>query len=796
LEDLCAELKAEELAIDAGYSRFSKKLEDTPFGETEIGVSLLNRALPKFTNALPHLLVNLSRHTPSAHALLLKLTPLEIGVITIKRALGYCHDPAPWPYIRVCRAIGGDLCHQASYNEFRKHNSKLLPYILQELKSQSYVHRARVLNWYFGRFNTRHVLSEELRIHLGIKLLETLVESTGLVEIKRGPQSEYRLEFAEDTLKWILKTKLKCAALDPVVDPMLIPPMNWHGLYRGGFLLNGIAMAFPFIRTSSMSLALSESYDLTRAYNTANILQATPWRVNSYIWQVMQQALECGGLVPATPNLSGIMPPDKPWDDSQEPDRAMLLAWKQDAAKAYTAEHSEKTRRIQFFRKHRLAERLAKLPAFYFCWSTDFRGRFNVIQPWVNPQSDDLGKALLEFARGKPLGDTGFLHLCIHMANEWGYDKCSYRDRIMWCSQHSQQILQSVADPVDYTWWTQADKPWQFLAACKVWADAMRGLDVVSHLPVSSDGSCNGFQHLSAMLRDFDGGSAVNVVGDAGVKPLDSVPQDVYSIVLEQTRRILSDQGVTKWDPHLDRKLIKRNVMTSPYSVTIEGMKDQLRNELLSRGVDDKELLFACRELALVVAKAREQRLANAMSAMEYLKAIAKACNALKIPVVWTTPAGFTVIQYYRTYKKRRVDLVTGSTRVQLQLNGEPQALDTHKQCLGIAPNFVHSLDACHLTMTLEKSHAAGILDYAMVHDSYATHACDLQVFGRCLREAFYELYTTDVLRELKDQTERRLPEGTKISLPDVPQQGTLDLSGVLSSPHFFNNWIPEDNKE
>src|SRR6059036_1026907 len=45
-----------------------------------------------------------------------------------------------------------------------------------------------------------------------------------------------------------------------------------------------------------------------------------------------------------------------------------------------------------------------------------------------------------------------------------------------------------------------------------------------SHLPVSMDGTCNGYQHLSAMGRDPIGGRATNLV------PADE-PEDIYQEV-------------------------------------------------------------------------------------------------------------------------------------------------------------------------------------------------------------------------------------------------------------------------
>ena len=87
------------------------------------------------------------------------------------------------------------------------------------------------------------------------------------------------------------------------------------------------------------------------------------------------------------------------------------------------------------------------------------------------------------------------------------------------------------------------------------------------------DGTCNGLQIFSLLLRDEIGGVGVNLV------PTEQ-PQDIYQRVADETtselRRILetspaSEEGVwaERWlQSGVDRKLCKRPVMTLPYGVT------------------------------------------------------------------------------------------------------------------------------------------------------------------------------------------------------------------------------------
>jgi len=74
-------------------------------------------------------------------------------------------------------------------------------------------------------------------------------------------------------------------------------------------------------------------------------------------------------------------------------------------------------------------------------------------------------------------------------------------------------------------------------------------------------------------------------------------------------------------------------------------------------------------------------------------------------------------------------------------------------------------------------------LHFSAVHDSYWTHACDIEKMNSVLRESFIELYNRPLLEELKQRWEMRYPS---IPFPDIPDQGDLDLNDVRSAPYFF----------
>jgi DNA-directed RNA polymerase len=131
----------------------------------------------------------------------------------------------------------------------------------------------------------------------------------------------------------------------------------------------------------------------------------------------------------------------------------------------------------------------------------------------------------------------------IHGANLFGYDKAALAERIDWVSERQELIARTAHDPFADRWWTEADKPWSFLSWVMEYGAYLDGGDgFVSTLPVSVDGSCNGLQHFSAMLRDPVGGAAVNLV------PSDR-PSDIYQRVADVVIEKLQRDGAARSTP-------------------------------------------------------------------------------------------------------------------------------------------------------------------------------------------------------------------------------------------------------
>jgi len=536
--------------------------------------------------------------------------------------------------------------------------------------------------------------------------------------------------------------------------------------------------------------------DLSQELKCVNALQRTAFKINQPVLEVIRHFWDQGNALAGLPNRDNLTPPPYPFDrnpdELSEYEYEQFRKWKRDRKVVFDDNNRNISKRIAVERTIQLAEAYEKYPAFWFVWQCDFRGRKYPVGEFMTPQSADWAKALMTFADGVPIEtNQDAVWLAIHGANCFGIDKVSLLDRELWAYSHTQDAIDVAENPYDNRWWTEADEPWQFLAWCYEWAGySQEGAGFVTHLPCAADGSVNGLQHLSAILRDARGGKAVNLT------PSDS-PEDLYSDVAKlTTQRIEADaadgneMAVAVLKMGITRKHTKRSCMIVPYSGTLFACKDYIA-EAVKESLDGQEPpwgvdshMEAINYIAGHVWASIQGVVSSAKEVMDFLKNIGRICAKENKAMEWITPSGFLGRQAYPEMEKSRIKTNIDGNVISLSFQRALQdSISLNRSVNGASPNFIHSLDASALTLTVNKCVDAGIEDFAMVHDSYGTHSPNMPLLSNLLREAFVEMYEEhDVLQELKDYVSLSV-EG---DLPEVPAKGTLDIREVLKSPYFF----------
>jgi DNA-directed RNA polymerase len=431
---------------------------------------------------------------------------------------------------------------------------------------------------------------------------------------------------------------------------------------------------------------------------------------------------------------------------------------------------------------------------FYFPYQLDFRGRAYPIPQVFNPQSDDMGRALIKFAIGKKLGSKGEYWFKVHLANTYGKDKESFDDRVAWVNKNERYFPKTPKEALKTTWWWTAEKPWRFLAACFEWAkDRDDPKNFKSYLPIAMDGTCNGLQHLSAIGRDKEGGRATNLSGNK--------PEDIYQQVADKLFSQVQDdyrngkpEAAIDWykrrkkflkNGKIDRKIAKQATMATPYGVTQYGIAKALRLEGFAEGLEDpgegskylakkldKDAIPAVVEKAIEIKKWLQDEVVGVLGHKKYNR----GC-------FWRTPTDLRIVQEYREPKKTEVRIGKRGRRFTIYREDPKGKVNVKKQKQQIVANFVHSMDAAHMMLTVNELHKKGLQSFAMIHDSYGVHACDVTLMRRILREQFVRIYKQPILKRFFKELCKANPN---IKLEYPPSQGKLKIEKVLKSKYFF----------
>jgi len=632
-------------------------------------------------------------------------------------------------------------------------------------------------------------------IVLGLKLIELSTGIFKVVTLKRAKRTETLIEPTKRFRAWLDALNTQCEVLLPEYLPCVIEPKDWEDLEGGGYHTRAFAYPLGLVKTRSREhKKLLKQADLTLVYEAVNAVQRTAWRVNTRILEVANHLIAQGNGLAGLPEDDHQTPP-RP--DDYETNEDAKKAWRAACRHVYDKNASLTGQRIGAYKTLNMAREFADYEAIYFPHQLDFRGRIYPVVSYLQPQGTDLAKGLLEFSEGDPITDDEARDwLAIHGANCWGLDKVAFRERLQWVRENEQRIMEAADEPLDNLWWAEADSPFCFLAWCVEWHALLqaeqRGEVFISKIPVAMDGSCNGLQHYSAMLRDPVAGKAVNLL------PSDA-PQDIYATVAQRVTARLEAALVgedeeaasmaAKWlEFGICRKITKRPVMVLPYGGTFSSCMDYVYEAVLERGNAPYpiiELRKAASWLASHVWVAIGEVVISARLAMDWLKKTARLAVTNGSFLAWEAPTGFPVYQFYPHREERRIDTALFGARFQPRyFEDKPDIPDKVRQTGGVAPNFVHSLDASALAFTVVEAHRQGMTKFAMIHDSYGTTAAQTARLAAILRDQFIKMYEN--LEALELFFHATVPDEAHKDIPPRPFIGGLDLNEIRASPYFF----------
>lgn len=844
------ELESKEDAFNRYMSNRNKAIKEGTLGAMGATKVLISEAIPVFSKYLDKWFAKVDsgkcgkRHVMAS--LIKDLTSEEIAFITLRVTLENSMGRISLSNLgsKIGEAIEDEVRYKMVVNsldkkELGQFQSGLNKRIAMQFKRR-YVLAKESLLADEKRLAKWNKWSATNRANIGITLAEMLIVSTRIASLEKhltkAGNVAYNVSVDPDIVNYIEHQDKETATLLFTNRPMVIPPKPWTSPFDGGYLIN-LKKPVQLVRVKSKDCQdIYGEVDMPNVYKAVNAIQSTAWRINQRVLEVAN-ALCSWSHIPESLDMPTAEPAEPPMRPAEADDNEEVhKEWKRQMVHYYQEDNARKSKRILVNGLLAIANDYKEDPEIYFPHNLDFRGRVYPLTK-LSPQCNDFGKSLIEFAHGVPLGTNGHTWLALQGGNTYGLDKKPFEDRIAWVYENAEMIVNIAENPLEDLRWCEADSPWEFLAFCFEWNDYLKtGESYVSHLPVAFDGSCSGLQHFSAMLRDEVGGEAVNLVPDDKV-------HDIYNIVAEKVKELLKrdlsegtiDEMVTgedgaylkkgtksmarEWlDLGITRKVTKRPTMTLCYGASKFGFADQILEDTIYPALSKNPIAFSkpsqsARYMAGLIWEALKGVVVKAVEAMDWLQTASgllaqdKDINGNNLPTFWVTPAGFPVRQQYKKFSVSRIKtFVTGNievkdlsgneenevleegTSIRSHFNKETDEIDSRKQKQGIAPNYVHSMDASHLMLTVCSCVDKGVESFAMIHDSYGAPAGHGDIMFTTVREVFVNTYSeNDVLQDLHDHIENLLSPKKAEKLPAAPIKGNLNLELVKESMYAFS---------
>ena len=626
-----------------------------------------------------------------------------------------------------------------------------------------------------NRFSVGHFV---LEVAAGINLINYFS--------KRNPrtnklQGHYRL--SDELQVEAIKHQTYIEERTVIKEPLVCTPKDWElqeGIARknisGGYYQDWFKRDLNLCRGYT-----SDTRFGSEAINLLNTLGRTAWNIDKGIYDEGMKCLEKDisigkfKAVIRDPIIDQSMPQnivDKGKTDQEYKD------WKSTKSTAIEL-HRQSINKARSSRiSLMLAHKFIKEPRFYLSWSCDYRGRMYSQQPLLDQQKNDFQKALVIFADGCKLDESGKEYAAQALGAAFNGSKTAYEERSKWTYENDLIIRAVAEDPIRMSsTWEGCDEPWQFVQLCKEWNRVVLTKEKpLWNVAIGADATASGLQLLSAMRRDPKGMEFTNLLAP---RSSSEPPRDAYKEVLRIARQMVYKNPETAWMvEHLeDRQLGKVVLMKKVYGAAYGTNRYEIKEEFIKQGKYPNPInKEALSQITNVLRDASKEVFPMAFQALTWIKKLIKAGQENgSTSFTWTTPNLDSIHLNKVEYETERIDS-SFVGRISIPLD-EVKNPNFTRMKSSIAPDFVHSYDAAVLKSAFQDWHKP----LAVIHDQIKVLPNDMDTAKERIRKAFVHVCSGDPLARLADDL-----GVTAEQLPRL-KQGTGRLEDVLDSAYMFN---------
>ena len=769
------QLNHERDAIAQGLKRLrdnTKNLEEKSYASASIyGISTIDALLPLVVNRIKETNKRIHEgHTgqlfKQIHQYLADVEPLAAAAIACKITIDKVFSVKEGSnYLtRISEAIGKAVENECQMRHYERH----APGLLETLK-KNYWHRSIgtdqkvvVIQTLMNRYEVQkwNTWGATNRVRLGGWLLDCLLETSKWFEVKTvrvGRKTNNHVVPTPEFMAIKDEVMYNAELFSPLAWPMLIEPNDWSPDRPGGYLLNEVMKGHDMVRRSESSPIQGE-----KPYAFLNKIQKVAYTLNPFIVEVAEILQEKGTSVGKFKPIHNHDLPNKPVDIAEN--EIARKKYRREAAEVLNKQAQEFKKSCRTRMTMETVERFKNKEKFYIPWSFDYRGRIYPIPAFLTPQDTDFGKSLIRFADESFMDEEAERWIRFQASTCYGLDKETLNDRLAWTYENEWLIERVATDPIgNLPDWEGAEEPWQFLAACDEFYHCVIKRDRISTgLPIAIDATCSGMQILAGLAKDKSTAELVNVTKS-------DKPQDAYKVVAE----LAKPQCPKPIQPYMDRKTVKRTVMTIPYNAKPFSNRSYIREALREKGYMPESGELG--ETVTAVRDALSNKFPGPMRVMKWIESeVSKAIKRGAKELQWVTPSGFVVSQKIFKQEYERITLkVLGQCNMRVG-TGDSDKVDKARHKAATAPNLIHSLDASLLCLAALRFNNP----IALIHDSVLCRATDMTELSRIVRETYMHLFAEhDYLTDFANQI------GAEDEPPII---GDLQPESVIESTYFF----------